>query len=77
MDLELIRSSVKGIKTLTELQVCKNISVTPYFHMLMDHFVPQIERLRSVSFFSDQCSENVHSYMDKDTERVAALNHRD
>uniref|UniRef100_A0AC35UF22 PARP1-binding protein n=1 Tax=Rhabditophanes sp. KR3021 TaxID=114890 RepID=A0AC35UF22_9BILA len=65
-------NAINGIKRITKLEVCKDVKVSPYLHMLLDHFMPQVQRLRCVSFFSDQCSENIHGYMHRDTNRVAA-----
>uniref|UniRef100_A0AC35U2T5 DUF4408 domain-containing protein n=1 Tax=Rhabditophanes sp. KR3021 TaxID=114890 RepID=A0AC35U2T5_9BILA len=62
-------NAINGIKRVTKLEVCKDVKVSPYLHML-DHFMPQVQRLRCVSFFSDQCSENIHGYMHRDTNRV-------
>uniref|UniRef100_A0AC35TUI8 Uncharacterized protein n=1 Tax=Rhabditophanes sp. KR3021 TaxID=114890 RepID=A0AC35TUI8_9BILA len=76
-EMGLIQQAIAAIKDLTKKDVCKEISVTPYLHMLLEHFMPQIERLGSVSFFSDQCSENIHGYMDKDKDRIVGLSHRD
>uniref|UniRef100_A0AC35THY9 Uncharacterized protein n=1 Tax=Rhabditophanes sp. KR3021 TaxID=114890 RepID=A0AC35THY9_9BILA len=54
-EMTLIQQAIAAIKDLTKKDVCEEMSVTPYLHMLLEHFMPQIERLGSVSFFSGQC----------------------
>uniref|UniRef100_A0AC35TY21 NR LBD domain-containing protein n=1 Tax=Rhabditophanes sp. KR3021 TaxID=114890 RepID=A0AC35TY21_9BILA len=72
-DLAHIKDAVNQIRDTLKEDICKEVKTSPYLHLLLDHFIPQIERTRSVSFFSDQCSESIHCYMNQDTARVAAL----